>query len=313
MTQKISVVLVAFRDYAHIARTVGFLSRQTVADQIELIIVAPHRLPELATLTGFGAVQVVEIGRIHNVDIAAADGVLAATAPIVSVIEDHAYPDPAWAERIIATYAQGDWGIVGSRIGNANPASGLSWANMLIAYGPQSRTKRQEVKNMPTHNSSFRTALVQAYGDDLRAMMGRGGGLMAALREQGATAFHAGDARVAHANPSKLSASADLRFNAGRQYATKRAQDWSLSKRIGFALGAPLIPFVRLLRFYQDYFASGAVDKRVLPALLLALSFDAVGQAAGYLWGEGKSAETLATFEMGRLRHLTPHDSEALA
>lgn len=313
MTLLLSTVVVSSKDFPRIERTVHHLQRQTIAEQIELIIVAARPMPAAQSLSGFGAVRVITVGYIDNVDTASVDGILAASAPYISVVEDHAYPEPTWAERVVAAFGQSaEIGVVGSQMGNANPNSGLSWANLLIAYGPQTATRSQTVKSVPSHNSSFRADLVQPLGTELYGLVGRGGRLMKEIREQGAVFHHAGDARLTHANPSRLRSSADLRFNAGRAYATQRSKGWSLPKRVAFALGSPLFPLLRLRLFYNDYFASGRVEKRLIPALLLALAFDAAGQAVGYLLGAGRSGDVLATFEMGRMQHLTAGDKAAL-
>ena len=308
----LAAVVVASKDFKRIERTVRYLARQTIADRMELVIVAARPMPEVEAFTAFGRTNVITVGYIENVDVASADGILAATAHYIASVEDHAYPEPTWAENIVAAFEQG-YDVIGSQMGNANPTSGLSGANLLIAYGPQTSEQSQGVKSVPSHNCAYRAALIQPLGERLYSLMGRGGKLMAALREQGATFYHAGSARLTHANPSRLSSSAELRFNAGRAYATGRARHWSLPKRLVYTALAPLIPFIRLRNFYSDYFASGERQRGELAPLLLALAFDAAGQAAGYLLGEGNAGRVLATFEMGRLQHLTAHDRTKLA
>ncbi len=56
-----------------------------------------------------------------------------ASAPVVALVEDHAYPAPGWAEGIIDAHKNG-WAAVGPVMANANPHGLMSWVNLLIEY-----------------------------------------------------------------------------------------------------------------------------------------------------------------------------------
>lgn len=75
------------------------------------------------------------IGHMRSTARARAAGVRAATAPVVALAEDHAFPAPGWAEAFIERHGEG-WAAVGPVISNANPRSATSWANLLIEYAP---------------------------------------------------------------------------------------------------------------------------------------------------------------------------------
>lgn len=320
----LSVVIVTPHDFAHIRRAVRHLRDQEAAVEIELILVAPSKAAvsdiRCGELDGFGATRTLDVGPIHNVDRAAASGVVAASADAVAVIEDHAYVQAGWARAIIDAHRDALWVSVGSVMGNANPRSGLSWANLFLGYGwwvdPGSAGPMRDV---PLHNGSYRRADIVALGETLPDRMGRGGDLHDRLRTGGGRMFLAADARINHANPSRLLATADLRFHAGRIYAAERmaAQSWSPVRRFLYAATAPLIPLVRLRRLYTDHLAAGRCHRklfpRILPGLIVALGFDAAGQAAGFVRGPGRGPGVLAVFEMYRMRHLSRSDRRLLA
>lgn len=320
----LSVVVVTPGDFAQIRRSVRHLAAQRVAARLELILVAPSRGAvadhDTSELAAFGRTEVVEAGPIPNVDKAAALGIMAASAASVAVIEDHAYVQEGWAEAIIAAHASGTWVSVGSVMQNANPRTSLSWANLLLGYGWWIDPSRAgEMHDVPSHNGSYRRESLAAFGPDLIDRMGRDGGLHDQLRADGGRMFLAAGARVAHANPSRIPPTAELRFNAGRLYGTGRAQneDWNLVKRAVYALAAPAIVAVRLRRLHAEHLTGeqhhAALWPRILGGLVLALIFDAVGQAAGYLRGFGRSREVLATFEMDRIQHLDRRDRRWLS
>ena len=88
-----------------IRKTITCLRTQTVRDRIEIIIVAPSAdklVLNESDLQPFHSVRVAEIGDVMSLAHGNAAGVRVAAAPIVAMLEDHSYPDPKWAENILA-------------------------------------------------------------------------------------------------------------------------------------------------------------------------------------------------------------------
>src|SRR6187200_1380415 len=112
---ELSVVLVAGTGPSGIARTMQHLRAQTARQRLEVLIVAESSAGfDLAALGGgeFGACRIVEVGPITERGAAAARGMLAATSPIVGLIEDHSYPEPEWADALLRAHS-GTWtGVV---------------------------------------------------------------------------------------------------------------------------------------------------------------------------------------------------------
>ena len=319
---RLSVVVVCADRFAALRRTVAHLAVQDVSEAIERVVVAPsaEALADLGAseTAAFGAVRTVLGGAVTDVDKAAARGVAQATAPVVALVEDHAYPCPGWARALLDAH-EGPWDAVGSIVLNANPRTMLSWANLLLAYGEWSEPPATgETTWISRHNVSFKREVLARYGDGLEARLGRDGGLLHDLRERGARFYLAPGARIEHANPSRLAPTVRLRFDAGRLFGATRAarEGWPGIKRLVYVLGGPLIPPLRFVRFRRDVLRPprhAHVVPRVLPALALALLLDGAGQTLGYAAGAGRSAERLARFEIGRLRHLDRRDRALLA
>lgn len=320
-TPEMSIVIVTPRRFAQVRKTVGFLADQSAASACELIIVAPsaeavsdRRSDETAT---FSSTRVIEVGPIPDVDRASASGVRAAQAPIVGIVEDHAFPGRDWARSILRAYAKHSPVAVGPIIRNANPATQLSWANLLLAYGEWTDPRNLgSACSLPLHNLTIRRDALLEYGDDLEAALGRGGSLMSDLQASGSLLHLESRARVAHVNPSRFHSTATLRFNAGRLYGSQRAEDddWNWTRRSAYAAGSPLIPAVRLARLVAEH-RDGPYAKRLpktIGGLLFALGCDAAGQAVGYTRGSGESLAFLSTFEMGRRQHLCRRDAHIL-
>ena len=224
-TPAFSVVLVTPTDFDQIRETVHHLLAQTVVDQIELIVVAPSRDAlgsDTAELEHFSAHQIVEVGPITYRGQAAADGVRVAQAPIVGLVEEHAYPEPGYVEALIRAH-EGPWAGVTPVIRNANPASAISWVNFYRAYlGLAEPLEAGEVDNVAWHNSAYKRDLLLAFGDNLGTLMDFEGDLLHALRQQGHRFYLEPAAQTRHQNVELLRSMLHLSYRKGRLGAASR-------------------------------------------------------------------------------------------
>jgi hypothetical protein len=115
---------------------------------------------------------------------------------------------------------------------------------------------------------------------------------------------------VAHTNFSLWSSWLPVSYLNGRAFAAERRKGMSAAKRVIYVAGAPLIPFVRAARTARSA-RTPELRRRYLqslPAMLLGLGADALGQMVGYAAGAGESRTGLARFECYRIRHVTARD-----
>jgi hypothetical protein len=107
-----------------------------------------------------------------------------------------------------------------------------------------------------------------------------------------------------------------LRFRVGRVFAAKRAAAWPVLKRIAYAIGSPLIPLVRFRRTVADARRIGKLEqlpRGTLLATFVTLTFDSLGEATGYVIGQGNALDMLTEFEFDREAYLTAEDRASLA
>src|SRR5256714_3104658 len=274
--------------------------------------------PELAKPTPrhFHSHLMVETGPVVSTAKARATGVGAASAHIVAFAEDHSYPGPGWAEALIKRH-QENWAAVGPVIANANPRSLTSWANLLIEYSewldPCPSGERQ---HLPGHNRTYKRSLLLEYGGRLEQMLDAESILHWDLRRKGHGLYLEGAARTFHENFSKPLACLTLRFNGGRLFAAARSHAWPLWRRAVFALGSPLIPFLRFVRITRELFRNGRprhLLPRLWPTLFFGLIVDGVGELAGYLLGSGNAMAKLSDMEFHRERFLDENDEQKMA
>jgi hypothetical protein len=314
----LSIILPTPRGLANVARTIRALRAQTVCHRLELVIVAPSGAIALdpAMTEEFACVQVIGVDNVtSSSNRARVAGIRVARAPIVALAEDHSFPESGWAAALLAGHADGTWAAVGPVVCNANPATAMSWANMLLEYAPWTEpAERGPIAHLPGHNSSYRRDLLLAYGEKLEPLMESESILQWDLVRHGHRLLIEPAARTYHLNFSRLSSSIRLRFNEGRLFAGMRCAEWPALKRLLYTLGAPLIPLVRLRRIVALIIRSPGrrgLLPRILPVLAGAVAIAGLGEMVGYAAGPGSSSSILGGIEFDRRRFLTRMDQKA--
>jgi hypothetical protein len=309
-----SVVAITPDGYATISTLLQHLHSQSVKHEIELVIVAPAAadIPlDVPALQGFWGVAVVPFATVVASTAAArAAGVRAARGPVVAFVEDHSFPQPGWAEALIAAHRQ-PCAAVGPAVGNANPGSAIGWANLLIEYAPWlDPATAGVVEHLPGHNSSYKRAVLLEYGSALETMLGAESILHWDLRAQGYQLCLEPAAKTLHMNYSGGAASVRLRFHSGRLFAAARARHWPMARRLVYTAAAPLIPLVRLRRIMgqvRQQRRAATLPGRAVLALPILLVCDAAGELAGYLLGAGAAAARTGEFEFHENRQRVPY------
>jgi hypothetical protein len=314
-----SVVLVTPDRFETIRVTARHLLRQSIRQRLELVIVAPS-LSELdlreSDVEGFRWHRLVEVGPFASSAMARAEGVRAAAAPLVALGEDHCFPEPRWAEALARAH-EGPWAVVGPAIGNANPATKTSWANLLVEYAQWlAPAVSGEVEHLPGHNSCYKRNILVGYGSELETLLLAESTLHWDLRTKGERLYLEGAAQANHLNYSLPFSWLGMRFQGGRMFAATRARRWPLWRRWLYVIGGPLIPLVRLRRIMRELDRPGRprwVLPGVLPPLIAGLAIGALGEMFGYALGPGNAAQELLRFEFHRSRFLTKADLRTLA
>ena len=307
----LSVVLVAPDGYGEVATTVRHLRAQTLASQIELVIVARHvedvHVPEQHAAE-LGKITLVEVPEIAILAAARAAGVACASAPFIAFGEDHSFPEPGWAASLVAAHERGYAGVA-PEIKNGNPATALSWAAMFLHFAGVVEPQNGFETDWPaaSHNMSYRRDVLLEQGDKLSELMLAELFLHRALRAHGHKLWVEPGAATRHVNASRLAPALRHAWFGGRLYGSLRCEldSWSLARRIVYAGGSPLIPFLRLRRVLPElrrtHVGAGLLP-RVLPSMVALLIVHAAGEAAGYLFGAGATRVAYSEFEQKRHR-----------
>jgi hypothetical protein len=249
---KLSVIL-ASDTYATIRRVIQCLRRQTVRDQIELVLVAPPGAVDEALAYGdeFAGIRIVE-DPVADLAPARAAGVRAASAEWVFIGETHSYPQPELAECLIRSISD-SWSVITPAVGNANPDSVWSWAGCLSDYGVWAEGRPVgELSTFPGHNSAFRRRALLALGDRLAPTFALGGDMRRELQAAGHKAHFEPAARIDHLNVISPWQWARERFALGMVIASTRLRAWSFARRALYLVASPLIPVVLCWRILPE-------------------------------------------------------------
>lgn len=313
---QLTVVLAVGDSYSVIRKIIHFLLKQSIRDQMELIIVTPSS-EELDSdgdvLARFGACKVVQTGAPVSIGNANAAGIRQATAGVVVMAEDHAFPEENWASVLVWAH-QPPWAAVGPQVRNGNPESLVSWADFLIGYGPwMAGTEAGDVDFLPGHNTSYKRDVLLEYGDDLEAMMEAETVLHWDMKAKGHQIRLDQIAMIRHWNFSRFSPWLRAMFYSGRVFAGSRMREerWSMLQRFLYMLGSPLIPAVRFTRLSRKLPLTGkSKGGCFLLALMMVpgLVFDGLGQMLGYAFGTGNAKARLVRLEYNRGRYLNKAD-----
>jgi hypothetical protein len=296
-----------------IRKTLAYFRAQEGSERLEIVIVAPRAAGVTADapeLEGFAQTRIVEVDDVSRPPLVRAEGVRAATAPLVLFAETHAYPRPGYVKALVRAHQAGPWAAVGPAMGNANPDSLLSWANLYLDYAPWVESKRRGVaEDVPGHNAVYKREALLAFGDDLPQQLRADHLMHGELRTRGHELYLEPDAKIDHTNVSHPWWTVVERFQSARNFAGLRARGWGWARRLAYVGGSPLIPVVRLTRVLRDVRRAGHTDllPRLLPVLLYCLVISAAGEVLGYAFGTGRNP-ILYDIEVHRRRYTKASD-----
>lgn len=303
-------VILATDTYETIRGVVERFRRQTICHEIELVLVAPAAADVDAVLAcreEFAAVKIVE-APFTSVAFARAQGIRAATAPVLFIAETHSYPHPNMAEVLIHALTN-SWAAVTPAIGNANPKGAISWAGFLSDYGLWAEgLPAGEIPAPPPHNAAYRRSVLLELGDRLAPALGLGDELPRWMGAQGHRTYFEPAARIDHVNVSRPMDSVRERFVAGWVVASHRAQRWSLARRLVYVGGSILIPAVLLWRVLPGVWQTVRhrhLPAATIPAMVTAAILKSIGEFCGYAGGAANYAEHyMQEYEVHKLAYL---------
>jgi glycosyltransferase involved in cell wall biosynthesis len=311
----LSVILVTPGSYRIIERTVAALGQQTVREQIELVIVCPaeDRLELAAAYVDcFCSVRVVERNPLRTLAAARTAGIQAAAAPIVALGEDHAFPEPGWAEALIQAHRSGCT-AAGPEFLNANPSL-MSWISLVMDYGRWIRPLSiGPTDDVPGHNSAWKRSVLLDYGTDLERMIQAPTLMHWDLRAKGHQLHSEPAAKVRHVNISQPMSFLRDHFHGARVFAGARSRSWTWIRRLVYSAAAPLF-MVRKVRAWRGHIRRIGLEKELFPKawpiLLISALLSSLGEMLGHIFGIGRAEERVFQYDANRQPFLSARERQ---
>lgn len=310
----LTAVLVIPDTYQTVARTMQALQKQTAATQMEIILIAPAlaaaNIPSDVAARFWGA-QIVEY---PNLLAARAHGVRCARAAVVVFTEDHAFPAPDWAERLIHAHRE-PFAAVGPAMRNANAYSVVSRADFYMGYGKWSEPIDSGVVDfLMEHNCSYKRDVLLGYGAALEEMLESETVMQFDLSRRGHTFWLEGTTYTAHICFGKWRPWLAATLWHARGFAAHRSEKWSFARRMLYTVTVPLVPFLRLNRIRPAISRAKwpLADRiKLYGALFVGLAVEAVGEGLGNALGTGNTSAESIEHEFHRERHISPIPTKA--
>ena len=308
--RRITLVLAAMDSCREIQDVLSHLERQTIRDQVEIIIVCRSR-DQLDDRTGLleedEGLRVIEGGTEIEIHDARALGVRASRCEYVATMEDHCFPEPQWAAAMLSRLEEG-WTGVGSVFCPANPQTAIAQAMHLVCYGQWLAPARsREVAYIAGNNCAYRRDVLVARGNRLPLDLAVPSAMQVELREQGQRLFVDAAALVRHWDCSVWRGVPTTFFALGRVIGYRRAMQWGRVRRVLMALAVPALAVLRWFRAVTPWWRE---KKRYrfswgmpLWAAIMVLHWSAV-EGWSYLFGSATSLLKGGDIEHDRQRFL---------
>ena len=305
---RLSAILVVGSQRERAQRVVEALCRQTAAAEIEIVVVdvAPAGTARLQASTHVPMTYETRPAAAYSE--ARALGVRSARAPVVAFIEDHCHPAPGWAEALLEAHRD-EWAAVGFCFTNANPETWLSRAGMVSAYGQwMAPAPRGPVSVLPSGNISYKRNVLLEFDSQLERVLTPDFILLERLLDRGDRFFLESRAVGAHENAMNVLELARAHFDFSRLLGARRAEarSWGRARRAVYAAlapaGVPALSVFRLARSMRGRRSLWPTVLTTLPVYLVGQVGAGLGEASGYLLGEGSSDEKVTWVELSMSR-----------
>jgi GT2 family glycosyltransferase len=133
---KMSVVVASLNGEARIERCFRALDKQTIAPDLEIIVVDDGSTDDTAEIASKNGANVLRHVTNRGVSAARNSGMRAASAPIVAFLDDDCEPGQEWAERLLLEYNHNVLGVGGAIQACSGPGFIYSYVERRNRYEP---------------------------------------------------------------------------------------------------------------------------------------------------------------------------------
>ena len=284
-------------DNSHLEGCLEALQCQTDPPPMEVLVTCDARLRGVNKLRQrFPQVNFITVEKLHSGrsgpsrehhDELRGIGIRNSQAPLVALIEDVGRPDPHWCAQLVKEHAQ-PYAAVGGAMENGMDHA-LNWA---VYFGDFGRYQNPIPPGPSTYvsdaNVCYKREALQRVADAWAGSYNEAR-VHSALAERGEALVLSPNVIVyQHRLNLRLGPALLERYVWGRSFAAVRVASVPSSRRAVLALLCPLLPFVLLLRQFQNVVRTKRNQGAFFRALPLTMLLDLVwswGEFIGYLSG----------------------------
>lgn len=283
----LSVVIASVNGFPYLGRCLSALAKRAPDAEV---IVADCTDAETRRRVGEGWpwVKLLSFDEPTSVPALRAAGVFAASAPRVSVLEDHCVVLNGWAEALLRN---GSPAAVGGPIRNRKDARVRDWAGFLFEYSAfLEPAERGPAYRLPGVNVCYDRRAIDAMEDLLREGKWESW-LHGRLRDRGFELRYEPAAVIEHDMDFGVREFVAQRFHYARSYAAMRNPDLG-RRRALYVLASPALIPLLYARVVANVLRAGRHRRELLlatPLLVLYAAVTAAGEALGYAAGGGRS------------------------
>jgi|694.fasta_scaffold40666_5 hypothetical protein len=286
------------------------LTSQTLIGRMEVVVVdlAGEGYHDLTFPEGSPVVYIRKSPAVHWQD-GRILGFQASRADIVAFSEEHAYPEPGWAEAILEAHRAGDWPIVGYAILNANPGSYWSRCGLMADYGRFTLPMRSGVKDSTSGNNiafkrGFLIDMMREFGtypfpDFI---------LQERCAQKGIPMYVSAEAVTKHENFEGMRAFLMANFYYCHIMAGNRARfgGWSSGRRLLYCLATPWVATpLKTWRLADALKGRTGLFREfilTLPVTIITYIVSSLGESLGYVHQIADAEKTFTRWEMNTPR-----------
>lgn len=289
----LSVVVVTLVDTEHLARCLAALDRQTTSATFETIVPCDETLGDISALQGnYPQVQFISLTGKRTYAELRAVGALKACGTLLAVTEDHCLPDADWVQSIVDAH-KGAHVAIGGIVKKQGPDKSLNWAVYFLDYlRYMPPVEAHETHELTDLNVSYKMQALREIADVWQHEFHEPS-VHGALENRGGKLLITPAIAVHQRRQLTLRHALWDRYAFGRLFGSTRATSVSFGKRLVYALLAPALPVllvVRLSRHIMDKKRHRGEFFRALPAIILLASAWAWGEFIGYLTGTSEAS-----------------------
>lgn len=316
---RLSVIFVARHSLPCIQKILECLLAQTASPRIEFLLSSdsPELLQEardfLEPRGRFAQCRLL-LHRTKNLAEARTLCVAEAKGDAVAFSEDHSFPEPNWAEELLAAFESSPLIHAAAPVMlNPNPDSAVSRVQFQLFFGrhgkdSSSRARFENADCLPNHNTAYRRGtLVEA----LREVSFHAEGLLQEeirAKHPQACFMRCAQTALEHVNMGGLCPAIRQAFLGGRIFGSARTErmKWGWTTKAVRSVLFPLVPPVVIQRsahLLRDKVSFARTVSNFATALVLQF-VHAFGESYGACFGLGRAADAYADTECNRTRFI---------